>query len=688
MLITKIEATNLLSFEHISIDLTQGLNVIVGPNAAGKSNVIALVSLLAKALAAQAVYEPRSASSLRDEATTYLRSGHDSGMLRVAVEFDSADDGTPTSAETELIDEFFLAFIASNVQARLRELQSINSVESAELAYNVGRAWITSHLQDALYSGVFVLIINRNPSFWIQVGFEFTYNDHAYIYSLVDHRVYYDEQVFASGASSTGLLPFRNGVTLAGEEPQIDLPFDGFLPKGDTESCSWEIVKDPSRTGSGPWLAGLQRVFGYRQNYAPEYSLGEVLVKLYTSKVVSTDNLRRPPRRDYPIARLAQSRPISDGEEVPLRLLQMKDHSIQNYQDRFLAIQEMFKKLTDRRFGVAASYVAAGDPSLADEVRQQSVFIDVFVLENEGQVRIDRAGSGFWETLFLATLLHQEPGSVVFLDEPAVNMHPTLQRKVLTQFSALNQAVITTHSPYLVPSGNAKDLDRVMRLHRSAGATKLARVSGGGKTITSRSVQIHTQPETRSMLFASGVLLVEGETDADVFHRWFNDPTVTSVSATLDDNNYQIVSVGGDRSFRGFVDYLDAFAIPWAIICDGPVMSPNYEMSLTEQLTVIAQDDNPPNESAPFEDWKVYWESHGVFTVAREFGLKTKAGEIEAFLSKMDAALWREACKEAHNGKVRKGSYFADKAVLAEHSDELGILKDIYRGLVLWLQRA
>jgi predicted ATP-dependent endonuclease of OLD family len=364
---------------------------------------------------------------------------------------------------------------------------------------------------------------------------------------------------------------------------------------------------------------------------------------------------------------------------------------MQNYQDRFLAIQEMFKKLTDRRFGVAASYVAAGDYAPAGEVSsvsQQSVFIDVFVLENEGQVRIDRAGSGIWETLFLATLLHQEPGSVVFLDEPAVNMHPTLQRKVLTQFSALNQAVITTHSPYLVPSGNAKDLDRVMRLHRSAGATKLARVSGGGKTITSRSVQIHTQPETRSMLFASGVLLVEGETDADVFHRWFNDPTVTSVSATLDDNNYQIVSVGGDRSFRGFVDYLDAFAIPWAIICDGPVMSPNYEMSLTEQLTVIAQDDNPPNESAPFEDWKVYWESHGVFTVAREFGLKTKAGEIEAFLSKMDAALWREACKEAHNGKVRKGSYFADKAVLAEHSDELGILKDIYRGLVLWLQRA
>jgi hypothetical protein len=691
MLITKIETTNLLSFEEISIDLTRGLNVMVGPNAAGKSNVIALVSLLAKALATQTPYDQRRALSFRNEATTYLRAGHDTGTLRVAVEFDPAPGEESTSAETELIDEFFLAFIASNVYSRLHELQRINLTESTRFAYNAGRTWIDSHAQKALYSGVFVLVIDRNPSLGARVGFEFTYNDHAYIYSLMDNRVFHDEQVFAVRAqSSTGLQPFQNGVTLEGEEPQADLPLDGFLPTRDTESCSWGIVKDPSGAGSGPWLAGLQRVFGYRPHTGSEYSLVEILVRLYTSKVVTTENLRRPPLRDYEVSRLAESRPISDGEEVPLRLLQMKDHSMQNYQDRFLAIQQLFEELTGYNFSVAVSYVAAGDyPSPDDDrvVSEPKVFIDVFVRENEGQARIDRAGSGIWETLFLATLLHQEPGSVVFLDEPAVNMHPTLQRKVLTQFSALNQVVITTHSPYLVPSGNTEDLDRVMRLHRSGGATKLGRVSSGAKTITSRSNQIHAQPETRSILFSSGVLLVEGDTDVGAFQTWFNDPTVTGGYGTLDDNNYQIVSVDGDTSFGGFVDYLEAFAIPWAIICDGPVMSPARRSSLTKQLAAGNEEERPCAQ-APFEEWKTYWESHGVFTVANEFGLETKAGEIEEFFKRIDLTVWEKAQREHPESKVRQGSYFAARTVLIDGSNEFGMLVHIYNGVIKRLQKA
>jgi predicted ATPase len=692
MLITKIEASNFLSFDEIAIDLTKGLNVVVGPNAAGKSNVILLVSLLGKALDRLNIYDHR-ALAFRKEETTYLRVGHDTGTLRVAVEFDSAQDDASKTSETELIKQFLLAFIASNVYARLNELQRDNAVENARIAFSEGRSWADRYPQDTLFSGTFLLIVNQNPSLGTRIGFEFDYNDHSYIYSLTDNRVFYDKQAFAiRGQSSTGLAPFQNGVTLLESgKSQVSLPFDRFLPARAAESYSWELANYSSGTGSEPWLAGLQGAFGFRVNQDRGYSLVEVLTHLYTTKLLTTENLRRPPRRYYPVSRLAQSRPISDAEEVPLRLLQMKDHSIHYYQDQFLAIQKLFNELTGYNFGVAASYLAAGEnesPSEDSAVSEPQVVIDVFVREGEGRARIDRAGSGIWESLFLATLLNQGPGVVTFLDEPAVNMHPTLQRKVLAELKASNQTIITTHSPYLVPSGNPGDLDSIIRLYRSGGATKLWRVPNAANEGMSRSNQIHTQPEARSMLFASGVLLVEGDTDAGALHAWFNNTTITEDHGTLDGNNFQMVSVGGDKSFKGFVNYLEAFGIPWAIICDGPVMSPDYGNSLLKQLPVKTQDDRPGADAA-FEDWTVYWESRGVFTVAGEFGVstKTKNGEIEAFFKKMDADLWKCACAENPDSKVRQGSYFAQHLEFDTHSHELTTLQQIYGKAVCTLRQ-
>lgn len=50
MILDRIEASGLFSFgtgdEHFVFDLDSGLNVIVGPNAAGKTNVLRLIELV------------------------------------------------------------------------------------------------------------------------------------------------------------------------------------------------------------------------------------------------------------------------------------------------------------------------------------------------------------------------------------------------------------------------------------------------------------------------------------------------------------------------------------------------------------------------------------------------------------------------------------------------------------------
>ncbi len=712
MLLTKIEATNFLTFDEIALDLTRSLNVLVGPNAAGKSNVVMLVDMLAKALAFAPTH---NLNRFHELAATSIRFGEDTGELRVSVQFSDEHIDRLASSEVNLIKEFFLAFIASNVYSRLDDLRNNDKDRNADVAMDVGVSWVSNYLLNTLSIGTFILIVNHSLMHPIRIGYEFTYKDHAYVYSLTDHNVYRDRSAFRTGTERTsliGLQPFQNAVTATeGAEPRIRLLFDDLLPQHSNERCAWRPDIAHLNRGDERWVTGLQRTFGERSNTEPIYSLAEVLAHLYTTKLVTTENLRRPPRRYYPISRLATGRPISDAEEVPLRLLQMKDHSILYYQEQFLAIQCHFNQLTGYKFGVAASYVAAGNNASPDgdtSVSEAQVVIDVFVLEGEGQARIDRAGSGIWEALFLATLLSQDPGVVTFLDEPAVNMHPTLQRKVLAELKASNQTIITTHSPYLVPSGTPQDLDTIIRLNRSRGTTRPCRMSSKADEKMSGFSQIHTQPDVRSMLFASGVLLVEGDTETGAFHIWFNHPNITDGNGTLDGNNFQMVSVGGDKSFGRFVTYLEAFGIPWAIICDGPVMSPSYTHSLTDQLPARAENDNKPDGDAGFEEWKEYWKSRGVFTVASEFGLrstneaaskcetcgriidskKTKAGEIETFFKNMDPELWKCACSKNPDSKVRQGSYFAQHIEYNTPSAELETLKLIYSEVVKTLLQA
>src|SRR5207302_642093 len=79
------------------------------------------------------------------------------------------------------------------------------------------------------------------------------------------------------------------------------------------------------------------------------------------------------------------------------------------------------------------------------------LYIQPVVPVGDGEVPVELAGAGVWEALVASSLAVRVPGRVVLLDEPGVNMHPTWQRRLINHLSGLDQAMIVTHSPYLVP---------------------------------------------------------------------------------------------------------------------------------------------------------------------------------------------------------------------------------------------
>ena len=82
------------------------------------------------------------------------------------------------------------------------------------------------------------------------------------------------------------------------------------------------------------------------------------------------------------------------------------------------------------------------------------------------EVPIEFAGAGAWEALVLASVLGEPSASVVLLDEPAVALHPSLQRQLGAHLvRAPAQFVVITHSAELLPLADATDA-RLVRLDR------------------------------------------------------------------------------------------------------------------------------------------------------------------------------------------------------------------------------
>jgi len=77
-----------------------------------------------------------------------------------------------------------------------------------------------------------------------------------------------------------------------------------------------------------------------------------------------------------------------------------------------------------------------------------------------GDIPLEFSGAGIAEALFLSAVLAGSTGQVVLLDEPALNLHPTMQATLLGELQALahrpeegegSQFLVNTHAPTLVP---------------------------------------------------------------------------------------------------------------------------------------------------------------------------------------------------------------------------------------------
>jgi len=291
-------------------------------------------------------------------------------------------------------------------------------------------------------------------------------------------------------------------------------------------------------------------------------------------------------------------------------------------------------------------------------------------------VPIELAGAGAWEAAILSVFLEM-PSGVLVLDEPALNLHPIRQRRLLEMLSSQDrQVLLVTHSPYMVPVDEAADLGRIVRFVLEAGTTRVCRAQRGPSAGREEAKWIRWLSEladVRSLLFARGVVLVEGGTEQGALSSWFAKSPEARRLGTPEDLNISIFSVGGDQKFQTFISLLSAFEIPWVVVCDGKVYRDREEkgerrISIFQQLlgAGIQLEDVSLEGANEFGHARSIGATHGVFTLAEDL-----PEEFEDYVRNRLPQQFAAAAEEWPKSKVLAGRMVAQQTDCPKEVAEL-----------------
>jgi len=226
--------------------------------------------------------------------------------------------------------------------------------------------------------------------------------------------------------------------------------------------------------------------------------------------------------------------------------------------------------------------------------------------KREVLIPIDVAGQGHRELLSLLTALIGRPGSVVFLDEPASNMHPTLLSQLLMDLLGhgkcskelgRDQVIVITHSPAVaklfmeadVGASKKKGLPdlSIISVHRDGrdGASVIKYLTpdkqGSEEEFLKKAIGRIVDP---SVLFARGVVLCEGPADRAFLREALRLSENSSENPEkwneLLRNDVELVWMNGKDNLVAYDKVLNQLGIPYVAVLDFDALCEVSKISL------------------------------------------------------------------------------------------------------------
>jgi heat shock protein HtpX len=680
--IRQIRAQNFLSFENFELELDPELTVIVGPNGSGKTNLARAFRLVREVLRAAARMEAPPACWRE---TARLGSGQPGFKVGLDLEFDARD-------EQKLWGEFFEAAVISGL-APLR----VGDPKAAEVFLEAARR---ADFYQKFLQGRLEVEFSRLPA----DRWTIRYVGHEAVLTYRDGRAI----ISRTPASAGQLISIEIGrflnqllepVDQKSGEPApraaealeaLDGGLEALLAIAENNGYVFHLSVNLNLLDSQ--LDLYRTAAALAEGRAPEPTFVHLLDELVGKKLFVVDDIRSWPAGSYGAAELGGPVGLeADVRNLDLYLFNLKNSADAHDRELFREITERFKRLTSCEFDVALSPRPVPPPDAATAIYGLTLRVIRGSESDRTEVPIGYAGAGIWELLVLSGLLAGKGRFLVF-DEPALNLHPSRQRRFLQELrdcigSGRFQAVLITHSPYLVPAESGEDFSRIVRFVLEDGRTRRQRPSMPA-VIRGLALRHFSQfGDARSFLFARGVVLVEGDLECGAISGWLRKGVEAGRSP--EDLDIVLYSVGGDGNFGPFIRLLEGWGIPWAVICDGKALDPNNPNWVFGQLEEAAPQDLPPElerfkaegqnlrpdkKNKLFETIKSTAERCGIFTLSA--GFSGKGEDFADFLKSRFPGEWNEIQAE----KLR--SQFLQGVALAERTDCPEEVKAVYKKIL------
>lgn len=696
MQIDAIHLDHFLSFDSFVWEgLDPHLNAIVGPNGVGKTNLFRALRAVCDALNPE-----------RAQASTHWASagyqGADADAITIALDIQFT-----TVWEQHLLCVFFASVLCNQ-----QEIQKVATGTQRSVSHDGLKrfdAWVLEQVHPKDLSWFLrgrLVLTHAGRSGW-QCRYEARPGEPSYRLDLtnwgafIGHAEHRQETTTQNWGSLFGTWynslteqereQLHNGLT--GVTPEGEFPVPNFSRLPDWVSSQQGIalqVEDQMQIVDPTMLATRRAFTSAAQLSSPELSrpiaVRFIFQRLLEQALVFTDNVRLPYQREFTTRGLhAQPYDLSNGKELA-RFLSCKKNGGPLDRKQYAAIDQMFSRMTGRRFDVVQH---PAEISRSPQEPQPDTSLELVTINSWGDISLEFSGAGIAEALFLSAVLAGSSGQVVLLDEPALNLHPTMQTTLLDALQAFahqpegerSQFLVNTHTPTLVPPDEIEHVSRftLQNGHTIRQALKM-RQSGqsdqGDAEQRSQNDLIKLRKllrgnlSARALLFSRAVFLVEGETELGALLVWCPDLMTQDIA---------LYAVGGKGEFVSPLRLIQSFAIPWAMLGDGEVL---WDMKEQKQSSPLNHVDailaachhmlpsipgNPGNNAKNFAQWRQSLEAYGIFSLARS----ANEGFEKAVRPEIPPELWTEAEKKFSKNKVALGRFIAENFPCPGNVEEL-----------------
>ena len=351
-----------------------------------------------------------------------------------------------------------------------------------------------------------------------------------------------------------------------------------------------------------------------------------------------------------------------DGSNLTSFLFSLKNSPKQDARTKFKKIQKGFRKLFqhyDLDFDIILQYTKYYRPRvLGDTFSAKHTIPKIMIYDKnlKRQFEINNVGAGILESIYLLTLSYGVGESIILLDEPAVNLHPSLMKSIIKILQknddTKNQFIIITHSPELTQYEIFENSSSIVYVRKNGDSSTVSTLVGSEKTDFDKNrSKLKHQIDTR-IFFANSVLLTEGDSDRNIIGITNHLEDVDS-KYDLTAHDIIITSVGGKKSFKKYMKLLYSFGIPYVVLSD-----------------------NDPTDNV-FKDKKTGELSKDNFTADSNVIL-IKEGDLEDLMKSISPKKFLQACEEGGKSKPAVSMEFC-RLISESNLESLESIKDFVR---------